>query len=180
MQHQEHREESATPTVGSNWRTEKRIKPHTDPTKAALMFTNPVPTPSITPPHAHTQKLSIVTGYLFFSPSHIFCLQNPPHLPFLSFSFHIPSFTCICEPMPDLLPQCHCLIYLVNPLYRPVCRSSLVSAPSQLWAPYSCRLARGGNMDEENSSSSLCCLHGEAADLAVPPPLSAWLWHAKI
>lgn len=26
-------------------------------------------------------------------------------------------------------------------------------------------------MDEENSSGSRCCLHGEAADLAVCPPL---------
>lgn len=111
---------------------EKRIKPHTDPTKAALMFTSPVPTPSITPPHAHTQKLSIVTVYLFFYSSRIFCLQNPSHLLFLSLFFHIPSFMCVCKPMLDLFSQCHCPVCLVNPLYHPFCWSSLVSVLLQL------------------------------------------------
>lgn len=86
---------------------------------------------------------------------------------------------CIYKPMFGLSPECFCLICLLNVLHHPIL--SLLPPPAKRTcilvaangALYSCKLARGGNrgggMEEENSSGSHCCLHGEAADLAVPP-----------
>lgn len=86
---------------------------------------------------------------------------------------------CIYKPKPDLLTGLLCLKCLLNPLHYPIL--SLLSPLAKLTsivaafngALYSCKLAGGetgkNNMEEENSSSSHCCLHGEAADLAVCP-----------
>lgn len=167
------------------------------------MFTSTVPTPSITPPHEHIHTPSHThTETTFYSlsvplfPSSAQILPTKHFSPpFSLFFYHIPSFTCIYKPMFGRLARVPLSDLSLKPPSPSPSVTFTTSSQTYLY-PCCCkwstvlqqvgkRRKRGGGngTEEENSSGSHCCLHGEAADLAVcsPPPRSkplspsAWL-----
>lgn len=141
------------------------------------MFTNSVPTPSITVPHTrpssytntettfYTQRTSV--PLFIYSACKIFLI------PSLCF-YHIPSFVNLFSKV-SLSDFCFPSFSLT---FTTSSKNVLLSLLLQVepCTPASWQEGEKGGkngMDEENSSGSHCCLHGEAADLAVcplPPP----------
>ncbi len=119
------------------------------------MFTSTVPTPSITPPHEHTHPLSHThTETTFYSLSVPLFTSSAQILPTKPFScpfslFFFITFLHLCAFINPCVPECHCLICLLNPLHHPLLSllpplAKLTCFPAAAnGALYSCKLARG-------------------------------------